>query len=171
MTESVIRLLLADDHPVVLHGLASLLQRNRDIRVVAEPTKVRIDQVRTELAKGTRSALAPLKKEIPAAEREYMPTRYGEILAASTTVTNRVTAGETLRATVKVHAQGKTESRDVTALNRGTLRHPRWGDRKHWYAQRVRPGIVDDPVEEARKRVVANAEDARDHIADKILRE
>jgi len=36
MTESVIRLLLADDHPVVLHGLASLLQRNRDIRVVAE---------------------------------------------------------------------------------------------------------------------------------------
>jgi len=129
------------------------------------------EELRKELAKGTRSALAPLKKEIPAAERVYMPTRYGAILAGSTTVTNRVTTGDTLRATVRVHAQGKSEARDVTALNRGILRHPRWGDRKHWYAQRVRPGIVDDPVEEARKRVVANAEDARDRIADKILRE
>lgn len=138
------------------------------------------EKLREELAKGTRSALAPLKKEIPAAERVYMPTRYGEVLAQATKVANRVTAGDTLHATVKVSAMGKSASRDVTAHNRGSLRHPVFGRYRRgrkglhanpWVNQIVKAGMVDDPVEEARKRVVSNAEDARDRVADMILRE
>jgi hypothetical protein len=136
-------------------------------------------KLREDLAKGTRTALAPLKKEIPAAERAYMPTRYGEVLAQSTKIATRVTAGDTLRATVKVSATGKSALRDVTAHNRGSLRHPVFGRYRRtrkglqanpWKDQVVKPGMVDDPVEEARKRVVHNAEDARDRAADMILK-
>ena len=35
---------------------------------------------------------------------------------------------------------------DLYALNQGRLRHPLFGDRRHWYAQRVNPQFFDRPV-------------------------
>lgn len=138
------------------------------------------EDLRKELAKGTRTALAPLKREIPEAELARMPHRYGAVLSAATKVAVRVTAGDDIRATVTVSAKGISGSRDVNRLNKGELRHPVFGRRRltrkgwqnnPWSKQFVRPGMVDDPIEHARGRVVENAEDARDRVADKILRE
>jgi hypothetical protein len=138
------------------------------------------EKLRTELAKGTRTALAPLKREIPEAELARMPARYGAVLSAATKVAVRVTAGDRISATVTVSAKGLTSSRDVNRLNRGELRHPVFGRRRMtrhglkdnpWSMQHVRPGMVDDPIELARRRVLENAEDARDRVADEIVRE
>ena len=48
---------------------------------------------------------------------------------------------------------------DVASLNRGRLRHPLFGNRKHWYDQAVKPGFWDDAMKrgegETRRLVVA----------------
>jgi len=139
------------------------------------------EQLRKELAKGTREALAPLKKEIPASAITHMPARhgYGALLARATKVAIRVSASNVtgVSASVTVSAKGKSEDRDVRARNRGEMRHPTFGRRVNrkgeslWRLTRVRPGFVDEPVKVAERRVTEKAEDARDKIADMLLRE
>lgn len=90
-------------------------------------------QLQTALAKNTREAVAPIKREIPAEAQVRMPTRYGTVLAKAVKVSARVTAGTTIKAVVKIAAKGKKEPRDIKALDKGVLRHPLFGNRKHWY--------------------------------------
>lgn len=125
-------------------------------------------EMRKEIAKGTREALAPLKQEIPAAALR-LPGGYGPLMSRAVKVATRVTAGRDVKATVHVTAKGKREERDVRRVNRGQLRHPLYGNRKHWYATTVRRGFVDDPVEDARKRVIRKSIDARDKVARMIM--
>lgn len=127
-------------------------------------------ELREALAKNTRSAVSPVKREVPAEVLTRMPTGYGPVLARSTKVTTRVTAGTAIKAMVKVVAQGVREERDIKSLDAGTLRHPLFGDRAHWYRQRVRPGFVSDPIEWTRKRVLKGAQDAADQVADTVMK-
>jgi hypothetical protein len=127
-------------------------------------------ELQKELARNTRTAVAPIKREIPAEALTRMPARYGAVLSRSTKVSTRVTAGATIKATVKVIAMGKREQRDVKSLDAGTLRHTLWGNRHHWYRQRVTPGFVSDPVDWTRKRVIKGAKDAADKVADTIVK-
>lgn len=127
-------------------------------------------QLQTALAKNTREAVAPIKREIPAEAQVRMPTRYGTVLAKAVKVSARVTAGTTIKAVVKIAAKGKKEPRDIKALDKGVLRHPLFGNRKHWYADAVRAGFVSDPIEWTRKRVVKGAQDAADQVANTIAK-
>lgn len=143
------------------------LRRVQTILTVEAPADLRKD-----LTTGTRDALAPLKKDVPAEALVKLPHRGGHapLLARALTVTTRVTGGRTVRASVKVSAKGKSEDRDVSSLNRGVLRHKLFGNRHHWYRQRVTRGLVDDPMDRARDRVVDNARDAANDYADKIVK-
>lgn len=127
-------------------------------------------ELQTALAKNTREAIAPIKREIPAEALTRMPSGYGPVLAASTKVTTRVTAGSTIKGTVKVVAQGKREQRDVKATDSGVLRHVLFGNRHHWYRQRVKPGWISDPVNWTRTRVIQGAQDAADQVAETIVK-
>lgn len=129
-------------------------------------------QLRKDLLTGTREALAPLKKDIPAEALAKMPKRggYAPLLARAVKVVTRVSGTSSVRATVRVSAAGKREGRDVSALNLGMLRHPLFGNRRHWYGQRVLRGFVDEPVDRARDRVVDSARDAAQRYADEIRR-
>ncbi len=138
------------------------------------------EKLRAELTKGVRTALAPLEAEVKAAEEARMPQRFGPILAGSTKVTKRVTGGDDIKATVKVSAKGISAERDVRRMNLGELRHPVFGRyrmTKHgrvknpWSVTTVVPGMVDEPMESVRRRAVENAQDARDRVADMLLRE
>ena len=136
-------------------------------------------ELNAALKKRVRPALEPLKKDIPATAARYMPSGYGPLLARSTKVYIRVGSGAAFRATVRVLATGKREQRDVRARNLGELRHKLFGKTSYvnragvrksgWFTQRVKPGFVDVPVEQARHRVVDAAEKARDDVADHIL--
>lgn len=123
--------------------------------------------------KGLPGALDPLKVEIPEAARARMPTSggYAALLAAATRVLVRIATGEA-SATVKVTAMGKRESRDIRARNRGSLRHPTYGNKssRGWQNQRVRPGMVDDPLKKAERRTVRMVKKARDLVAEHILK-
>ena len=42
---------------------------------------------------------------------------------------------------------------DLRALNAGRLRHPLYGNRSHWYPQRIAPGFVDKAIERGTRDV------------------
>ena len=131
-------------------------------------------QLEKDLLTGTRKAVAStvVKKDVQSSALVKLPKRggYAPLLAKSTRVESRVTGGAKVKATIKVSAAGKREGRDMSALNRGILRHPLFGHRAHWYAQRVPRGLVDEPIDRARDRVVENAQKAADAYADSIVR-
>lgn len=128
-------------------------------------------ELRADVGKRMRGALSPLKREIPAAaSRLPHAGGYAAVLAKATKVEIRITSAGSVKGSIKVSAAGKKEGRDVPAVNRGILRHPVFGDRSHWVRQAVKPRFVDDPVEKAADRVAEAVRDARDDIADHILR-
>lgn len=121
-------------------------------------------KLEASLLKGTREALKPLKADLQAEAAAKMPKRggYNRTLSRSIKVSTRVSGGKVVNATVTITASGKRENRDLPALNRGLLRHPLFGRRRHWYAQRVPRGVVDKPVDRTRDRVVEAARKAAD---------
>lgn len=131
-------------------------------------------QLEKDLLAGTRKAVAAsvVKKDVQAAAIAKLPKRngYAVLLAKSVKVDSRVTGGTVVRANVKVTASGKKENRDLPSLNKGILRAPLFGNRRHWHVQRVPRGVVDEPIDQARDRVVDNAEKAADAYRDSIAR-
>jgi len=147
-----------------VHGREEL----RRVQTILDVTAPK--QLEQDLLTGTRRALAPLRADVKAEALKKLPKRGGHaaLLSRSLKVSTRVTGGKTVRARVDVSASGKRESRDVSALNRGVLRHPVFGHRSTWVTQRVRRGVVDDPVDRARDRVVDEARDAAEKFAHEV---
>lgn len=84
------------------------------------------------------------KKVVQGTAAAKLPKRNGlaATVAASMKVavksdTGLTTAGVTLEYTAK----GKGENRDIPAMNDGIVRHPVYGRRTRWVAQRVAPGF------------------------------
>lgn len=131
-------------------------------------------QLEKDLLVGTRKAVssAVVKKDVQASAVVKLPKRngYAALVAKSVKVESRVTGGKMIRANIKVTASGKRENRDLPSLNRGILRAPLFGNRRHWHVQRVAKGLVDEPIDLARDRVVDNAEKAADDYRNSVLR-
>jgi hypothetical protein len=121
---------------------------------------------------GTREAVKEVKPKIVAAALAKLPKRkgYAALVARSIKVSSRVTGGKTVVAVIRATASGKRENRDLPALNRGILRHPFMGNRRRWYTQRVKPGVVDDPIDETRDQIIEVAQDAANAYRDSIVR-
>jgi two-component system, NarL family, response regulator len=89
--ESVIRILIADDHPIVREGIVSIIQRRRDMQVVAEATNgkealelfrqhkpdVALMDVRMPQVDGPEAILA-IRKEFPKARIIILTTYDGD---------------------------------------------------------------------------------------------
>jgi hypothetical protein len=133
----------------------------RDLRRIAARDLER------EFKRATADAVKPLPDMVRTAASGVLPHRYDAVLSPK--IRMRVSTSTAVRSAagvkVTIYASGKVEHRDVAALNRGTLRHPLFGRRKWWYAQRVSPGMVDRPVEELRGQVIADIDKAADEIA------
>lgn len=131
-------------------------------------------ELEKNLLEGTRKAVAGsvIKKDVQGEAVAKLPKRHGyaAVLAKAVKVSSRVSGGRTIKAAIQVSATGRREGRDVASLNRGVLRHPLFGNRKRWYPQLVRRGLVDEPIDRARDRVVDNAQKAADAYADSIVR-
>lgn len=100
------------------------------------------------MARALARAAEPVKTAIRAEAVAAMPSGYGPTLSRS--LKFRQTAqgsGTTARITLRVYGQGQARRRHIPDLDRGRLRHTRWGDRRHWYTQRVRPGFVSRPAD------------------------
>jgi hypothetical protein len=124
--------------------------------------KALIPQLRKEI----KAAVDPIPTAIRAEIPRTMPSGYAPVLSRSlrTRISTRVTAGD-IKVTLTAYADGKTKRREVGPLNRGVLRHTRWGDRRHWYAQAVQAGFWSRPIEAGLDDVKAAAARALEKIA------
>jgi hypothetical protein len=142
-----------------------LAELARDLRTVGD------EGLAAELRDGMNRAVAPVPGEIRARLPEYLPDPYAEVLAGDMTirVSNRVRAGgQTVRITAPERGSRLVARRRLLDLNRGVLKHPLFGNRRHWYAQAVRPLFFDEPIEQNAPRIRQEIEDALERVKDKI---
>lgn len=126
--------------------------------------------LRRNVVAGARRAVTPLQRDIRAAAGR-LPSGYAPVMAGAVRVTTSVRlAGASPGVRLRVRAKGKREDRDVAAVDAGTLRHPVFGNRSNWSAQRVRPDFVTGPWEAMKPRVADELGDVLDAVRERIER-
>lgn len=129
-------------------------------------------ELRKELYRGINRAVKPLTKSVKDSTTDYLPRRYAVELSKSLRIRASRRTGK--NPGIRLIAKAKTpggKDRDLVSLNRGRLRHPLYGSRKHWYDQKVSPNFWDDPllkgVSDARKEIVKTLDDVAKKLARK----
>ena len=124
-----------------------------------------------QMGRALRRATVPLGKAVRAEVPKAVPSGYAPLLSKSLRFRTAVRSQrDTARVEWQVHAVGKQEKRDLPSLNRGTLRHPLFGNRHHWYAQKVRRGVVDRPADRLMPDVRREMDAVIDSVAAQITR-
>lgn len=141
-----------------------------DLARVQHRLKLIADQgLGRQMGRQLRAAAAPLD---PAVRREAvtaMPSGYWPTLSRSLRFRTAVRdTAYTSEVTVRVYGDGRRQKRQVPALNRGRLRHPLYGNRRHWFDQRVRPGFVDRPADRILPDAARRMQAVIDYVADQI---
>lgn len=122
-----------------------------------------------ELSRAIGRAVDPLKDRIRAGLKPHLPDPYAEVLDADLKIRRSSSvSGEETRVTVLASASG-TKQRKLRQLDDGFLFHPLFGNRKHWYEQRVTPGWFTDPVNESVPQVREAIEQALDNVIEKAV--
>jgi len=126
-----------------------------------------------ELSNALAKAIEPVKTSIRQSAEETMPRKggYNPVFVKSMRFrVNRNTRGADGSATLVTFADGKTERRDIRALEQGKLRHPLFKNRDRWYTTRIREGFhrrgTDNALDEAQKQISQVADDFLKRLAD-----
>lgn len=119
--------------------------------------------LRRELYKAINEAAKPLAEEVRSVGHldAYLPNRYAAVLSADMIVGTQKRFGK--NPSVAIRARGRGHRRKLRQLDAGVLHHPLYGNRKHWYVQRVRSGFFSDAAENA-------APDIRDRVLDAMAK-
>jgi len=150
-----------------------------DVKVVAGPE---FEKTRTELLKqarvfqrrvasATRDAVQEVyRPAVVAMAPSLMPDRYAGLLSRDLHVSTSVRfSGSAPGVTVSVSAPtGGPQGRDVTRLERGTLSHPLFGNKHHWYRQSVTRGFASKPIRASRPKIVARIDRELEQVADDV---
>jgi hypothetical protein len=124
-------------------------------------------ELQRELYRGLNRAVKPLTADVKQSTGQYLPARYARELSRDLKVTSRrrVSAGNPA-----LYLLGGAKNRDVRSLNRGRLRHPLYGNRLHWYNQRVTPGWWSQVLAQGAPQVRDELERTLDELARKVAR-
>lgn len=114
-----------------------------------------------ELSKAISAEMKPLQEQVKTHARAILPRRGG--------LNRRVAASQfktvKLRGGVRLQARS---SYSLQLLDRGTVRHPVFGNRSRWVTERVRPGWWSDPVKTAAPDAQRKIQAAMDRVAAKL---
>jgi len=142
------------------------------VREVARALKLHGDKLLTrEVNKGLNRTVKPLGSRVKASMPSFLPKRYAAELAGSLRVTSRRRTGRDPG--VRLVGVAKTRAgreRNLAALDKGNLRHPLYGDREHWFDEKIRAGVWTDPLTDAAPQIRRDLERALDDAADVITR-
>lgn len=112
-----------------------------------------------------------IRARVRASALSKLPHRGGlAAWGAAARVQSHITmAGDTVTATLTVSRNSLRGPSDLRALDRGRVRHPSWGRRRHsdWHIQMVPPKVYSEPIAESpewRRAVVRAADRAADVI-------
>lgn len=112
--------------------------------------------IRKETLASLKATTAPLGTAVKA-EAATLPSRGGLAgKVAATRVTTKVRMSGR-QAGVRIVGTGRL---NIDALDRGSLRHPLFGNKAHWFGQSVRPGWWSRPIEDAAPQIAADLEQA-----------
>jgi hypothetical protein len=114
-----------------------------------------------------RRAFTPVQDQIRDGLKAHLPDRYAATLDADLRLSSNVRTsdrdpGVTLTART---LSGGGKGRKLRRLDSGLLTHPLYGDREHWYTQRVQSGWFSGPARDAQPRVRAGIEQALEDVA------
>lgn len=125
-----------------------------------------------------RRVRAEIEKPLPIIRARVKASALGKLpqsgglaaWAAAAHVTAQVhVVGDSVDAQLKVHRTSLHASSDLRALDRGRVRHPAWGRRRHgdWSVQTVTPKVYSEPIAKSpewRTAVERGCDDACDVI-------
>lgn len=127
--------------------------------------------LKRELMAAVKAAAKPMEDEVRDHVAQYLPSGYAPIIARDLVVRpSQSTRGNSIGLKLKGHAKGVTRRRHVRVIDKGTLRHPVWGNREAWVDQRVRPGFWSTPLTNAREKPAKEIRRAIQAVARKIER-
>lgn len=124
--------------------------------------------LRKELFKGINSAAKPARAAVKKAMPDHMPDRYARELKADFSLLTRKRPSR--NPGISLRGKTRKKRRKVVALNDGTLSHPLFGNRNHWYKQSrsVKKGFFNEPLEEQGPKVQQDILAAMERVANKI---
>jgi hypothetical protein len=116
-------------------------------------------QYRKELRIGLNRATKPLKEQVKSELPTFLPAGYAKVMRKALKPKTVIRTGGLAAVRIVASAKGRHKNRDVRALDKGTLRHPLWGNREFWYAQKIRSGFWSEPMRDGKARVRAEVMD------------
>lgn len=109
--------------------------------------------LKRELMAEIKTAAKPMENEVRRDLPQYLPKRYARVLAANLVVRpSQKTTGNSAGLKLTGYAKGQSRRRQVNPIDAGILRHPVFGNRKVWIAQRVKAGFWSIPMERSRDK-------------------
>lgn len=118
-----------------------------------------------KLRTGVTDAVRPLKREVVAGLPSYVPNRYAGVLGPALKLRTSA-AGEAVQITAT--ARGRRKERALPAIDGGTLRHPVYGNRRKWVAQRIRRGFFTEPLKRGGPVIAAGIERVMNDVVRRI---
>lgn len=142
-------------------GASELRRVARNIKEVGDK------DLKRELHRGLNRAVKPLKLAVKAEALHRMPSGYAPVLTGSLKVGSSIRAAGAIK--IRASAKGKRDNRDLRALDeRGSLKHPLYGNRNRWYTTRIRPGFFTDPLVKGAHQVRAEVVQVINRVARKM---
>jgi hypothetical protein len=114
-----------------------------------------------------RVYLPKLKELTPA----YVPSGYAPVLAKDLKVRTSATFTGNAGVSARISAPtGGPSGRAVAALERGLLSHPLFGNKGHWFQQRVKAGLAKGALKVVKGKIVAGLDREIDKVIADIVR-
>lgn len=152
---------MADD--IEVHGAEQFLRLSKALKHAGR------FELRKELTSAMKQAARPLIADSRAEARRRLPKRGG--LAARVAKTPQRVQVRTGASTAGVRIVVGSKGAAARDTNKGTVRHPVFGNRKVWVTQRVRPGWFEDPMQAGAAVVRRQLSDAVERVADQVVKE
>lgn len=123
--------------------------------------------LRRELLRSCEDATSLLREELVASALNTLPHRGGlaAVVAGSKISTQRRLTGS--RAGVRVVTENEHH---INTMDKGTVRHPLFGNRSKWFTEAVRPGWWSRPIDERGPRAKEKIEEAMQRTKESIER-
>jgi hypothetical protein len=127
------------DIDIQVKGVRDFVALTKRLRAAADKDLTK------ELSRAISKAVVPLRRDLRNSARTILPKRGGlaERVARTPVRVNKRTGG--FEAGVRVIAVSKSQ---IVAINKGTVRHPLYANRQHWFNQAVTPGWWTTPTEQ-----------------------
>lgn len=151
---------MADDYTV--RGAEEFLRLSKALKHAGRT------ELRKELNKGMRRAAKPLIPKARAEALKRLPSKGGlakQVAREPMRVQVRTGRNPGVRIVVGRKRGG------ARGANRGSIRHPVFGNRQVWVTQPVPPGWFDEPLSDSAPAVRRDLERALHDIAEQVVRE